>query len=279
MNSSAAARCGAPATRRDRVVDHRRAAGREAIAERHTLGALEQDVGELPDRHFALAAHQLLVQQRRVRDVLLGLGVEPRQPGEAVGRRSRCSSRDFASTIEKIVRMTPEAIGSRIRTRPAKRGCEQIVPVARRFRFRNELLVEDQHRQRPEGPEVEVARAARARRHGVRPRRPVGREQPISRRRGRRSRPARRTRRRTADWPSPSGSGRRPPASPCRASGRRAPGSSPRTPARRASAGRARAANRPSPASARRSSPRPRRDPPPRGQRPAEKSLSSSCGL
>ncbi len=35
------------------------------------------------------------------------------------------SRSDFASTMEKIVRMTPEAIGSRISTRPVKRGCRR----------------------------------------------------------------------------------------------------------------------------------------------------------
>ena len=108
----------------DRIVDDRRAARREAIAERHPLGALEQDVGELPHRHVALAAHHLFMQERRIGDVLLGLGVEPRQPGEAAAVEPDSVS-DFASTIEKIVRMTPEAIGSRISTRPAKRGCRR----------------------------------------------------------------------------------------------------------------------------------------------------------
>ena len=176
--------------------------------------------------------------------------------------------------------MTPEAIGSRISTLAGEARLQEIVPVARGFSFRHQLRVEDDDRQGAEGAEVEVARAARARRHGVRPRRPVGREQAVAGGAG-----EDRVRTAEPDVALRIGLLRADPVvdllrRPCRASARRSPDASPRTPARRASAGPARAANRPSPASARRSSaatPARRASAPCRRAR--EGTLASSCGL
>src|SRR6185369_9428392 len=61
----------------DRVVDHRRAARREAEVERRAALLLPQLIGQLPDRHQPLLARHLLDQQRRLLQILLGLAVQP----------------------------------------------------------------------------------------------------------------------------------------------------------------------------------------------------------
>ena len=206
-----------------RVVDHRRAAGRETVAERHPLLALEQDVGELPHRHLALAAHHLLVQEGGIGDVLLGLGIEPRQPVEAARRRAGLALRLRQHHGEDRAH---DARGDRIADQHAagEARLQEIVPVARGFRLGNELLVVNDDRQGAKRAEVEVACAARALGNSLRPRRPVGREE--ARRGGAGEDRVRPTEPDVAlrIGLSPSGPGRRPPASPCRASARRAPG-------------------------------------------------------
>ena len=121
---------------------------------------------------------------------------------------------------------------------------EKVVPLARRLGGRDGLRVVDGHGRRPVEAEVQVARHAGCLPRWRRPT-PAGTARAIPlRRRARRSCRDRRTRRRPADSTSRSATGRRPPASPCRASGRRPPDGPARTLARRGRAGRGRAGSR-----------------------------------
>ena len=148
--------------------------------------------------------------------------VEATQPIEARLLVARVAATESASTLPNAVRMVPLASGSRITTLPVQRGIEQVVPVARRLLVADRGRVVDQERHRAVEPEVEIVGIAARRRHRSRPNsggRPA--KQAVGGALHRRSCPARRTRRRPAGWRPPNGCGRRPPASPCRASARR----------------------------------------------------------
>ena len=70
----------AAAHQRDGVVDHDGAAAGKDVVERHSLGAADQDVGQIPERDEPLLARQLRVEHRRVERVRPGLPVEPAEP-------------------------------------------------------------------------------------------------------------------------------------------------------------------------------------------------------
>ena len=102
----------------DGVVDHGRAALRKDVLERRAALALEQRVGKVPDRDETLLPHDLFVEEDRVEDVLLGLGVEASRATRSPPSGEPVSRTDFARMYPQTARIVPEASGSRMRILP-----------------------------------------------------------------------------------------------------------------------------------------------------------------
>ncbi len=182
----------------ERVVDHRRAAGGEVVAQRGAALGLPEQVGELPDGDEPFAAVELLDHERRVLDVLLGLGVEAAEPVRSPVRDCRSPAPSGRGSCRRACAWCRSPADRGSGSSPStwdRAGRPSRAAPPPRF---TGLGVVDQHRRRAVGGEVEVARAPARSPEWRRPT-PDGRARAGPRRhRGRRSAAGRRTRRRPA---------------------------------------------------------------------------------
>src|SRR3989454_10357669 len=151
-----------------------------SVAELQSVTAVQEDVRKVPDRHQPFLAHDLLVEQRPVQHVLLGLRVEAAQPLEAGGGVARV----FETALDDhpphgAHRARGERVADQHLALPAR--VEQVVPVARRLLRLDRLLCVDDDGRRFVRGEVAIPRAAPVRTDRARPSGPKRLEQGVVR--------------------------------------------------------------------------------------------------